>query len=472
MEERILDLLKRRDYTPQNADELRACLGLRHDRLRELEQLLARLERSGQIARIKAGNRYALPITADLVPGRIRMNRAGVGFVQPDDPKLPTFRVAFDATGTAMHGDHVLVRRDVLPRVPRRPDASEPTARVVRVLERARTQLVGTLQRGKQFLYVIPDDPRISHDIYVPAPRDTGRPANVGDQVVVDLLEWKSRNANPEGEIVEVLGPPDAEGVDMLSVIRQYKLALHFPKQVLHEAESVGREVKPAERAGRTDCRSHQVVTIDPDDAKDFVDHVNEMLSLANERGVIYSTVLMDTWYATSQIMVRLQNEGKIFYCPIKTNRKVDDSKGINLYKAVEQLVWTEEELRCGKTIKIWKTSKHMKVKLFRVMVSSQTEYIITNDVSQVSADEALTKSSMRWKIEQLHREEKQLTGIEKCQCRTNRSQRNHILCCTLVWLFMANVAHQNSITTYQVKNNLWKEYLTQQLKYPKLVFA
>lgn len=207
-------------------------------------------------------------------------------------------------------------------------------------------------------------------------------------------------------------------------------------------------------------------------DGKTKLDHVNEMLSLANERGVIYSTVLMDTWYATSQIMVRLQNEGKIFYCPIKTNRKVDDSKGINLYKAVEQLVWTEEELRCGKTIKIWKTSKHMKVKLFRVMVSSQTEYIITNDVSQVSADEALTKSSMRWKIEQLHREEKQLTGIEKCQCRTNRSQRNHILCCTLVWLFMANVAHQNSITTYQVKNNLWKEYLTQQLKYPKLVFA
>src|ERR1035441_6711682 len=186
MEVKILDLLKRPDYTPLNADELRARLSLRRDHQRELEQLLARLERSGQIARIKAGNRYALPITADLVPGRIRMNRAGVGFVQPDDPKLPTIRVAYDATGTAMHGDHVLVRRDVLARVPRRPEATEPTGRVVRVLERARTQLVGTLQRGKQFLYVIPDDPRISHDILVPPPRDTGRPANVGDKVVVD----------------------------------------------------------------------------------------------------------------------------------------------------------------------------------------------------------------------------------------------------------------------------------------------
>jgi ribonuclease R len=274
MEDKILDLLKRPDYTPQNADELRARLGLRRDRQRELEQLLARLERSGQIARIKAGNRYGLPLAADLVPGRIRMNRAGVGFVQPDDPKFPTIRVSYDATATAMHGDHVLVRRDVLARVPRRPEATEPTGRVVRVLERARTQLVGTLQRGKQFLYVIPDDPRISHDIYVPPPRDLGRPANIGDKVVVDLIEWKSRNTNPEGEIVEVLGPPNAEGVDMLSVIRQYKLALHFPKRVLSEAHSIGTEVKPAERTGRTDCRSQQVVTIDPDDAKDFDDAI------------------------------------------------------------------------------------------------------------------------------------------------------------------------------------------------------
>ena len=153
-------------------------------------------------------------------------------------------------------------------------EPAEVTGRVVRVLESARTQLVGTLQRGRQFLYVIPDDPRITQDIYVPPPRDTGRPARIGDKVVVELREWKSRHVNPEGEIIEVLGPPDAEGVDMLSVIRQYNLALHFPKKVLQEARRSGREVKPAERAGRVDCRKHQVVTIDPDDAKDFDDAI------------------------------------------------------------------------------------------------------------------------------------------------------------------------------------------------------
>jgi ribonuclease R len=274
MEEQILKLLRQPDYTPLDLPELLRNLNLPRHQQRQLEQTLGHLERTGQIARIKHGNRYALPIEADLVPGRIRMNRQGVGFLQPDDPKMPSLRIPSDATGTAMHGDHVLVRRDVRPRAIGRKAPDEATGRVVRVLEAARTQLVGTLQRGRQFLYVIPDDPRIGHDISVPPPTDVGRPALVGDKVVVELKEWTSRQSNPEGEIIEVLGPPDAEGVDMLSVIRQYNLSLHFPKPVLQEARAIGVEVNPADLAGRVDCRSHRVVTIDPDDAKDFDDAI------------------------------------------------------------------------------------------------------------------------------------------------------------------------------------------------------
>ena len=101
-----------------------------------------------------------------------------------------------------------------------------------------------------------------------------GRPAHVGDKVVVELREWESRNSNPEGEIIEVLGAPDEEGVDMLSVLRQYDLPLHFPKAVLHEAHAIGSTVHPHDLAGRLDCRAHNVVTIDPDDAKDFDDAI------------------------------------------------------------------------------------------------------------------------------------------------------------------------------------------------------
>ena len=274
MEEHILQLFSRPNYTPLNVSELLAALRLTPNQRGRLQQALGRMERAGQVARVKQGNRYGLPRDADLVPGRIRMNRQGVGFLQPDDPKNPAIRVPHDATATAMHGDHVLVRRDVLPRVRGRHGPEEITGRVVRVLESARTQLVGTLQRGRELLYVIPDDPRLSHDIYVPPPRDTGRPARVGDKVVVELREWKSRHTNPEGEIIEVLGPPDADGVDMLSVIRQYRLPLHFPKRVLHEAGAFGDRVHPGETAGRVDCRTHQVVTIDPEDAKDFDDAI------------------------------------------------------------------------------------------------------------------------------------------------------------------------------------------------------
>jgi ribonuclease R len=153
-------------------------------------------------------------------------------------------------------------------------EEDQETGTVVRILERKRTHIVGTLQQGKQFLYVIPDDPRIPHDVYVPPPRDVGRPARVGDKVVVNLHEWESPHTNPEGEIIEVLGAPDAEGVDMLSVLRQYELPLHFPQPVLDEAHTIGNVVDPRHLADRLDCRSHQVVTIDPDDAKDFDDAI------------------------------------------------------------------------------------------------------------------------------------------------------------------------------------------------------
>src|SRR3974390_3091086 len=147
MENRILDLLHRPDYTPQTALELLISLKFQRTQLRELEHVLNRLERNGQVARIKQGNRYSLPLEADLIPGRIRINRQGAGTLQPDDPKLPALRIPPDATATAMHGDHVLVRHDRVRGPARGGGEQEATGRVVRVLERARAQIVGTLQR-------------------------------------------------------------------------------------------------------------------------------------------------------------------------------------------------------------------------------------------------------------------------------------------------------------------------------------
>ncbi len=273
MEEKILSLLGRKDYAPSNVPELLKRLGLRPNLQQELQGALRALEQRGQIVRTK-GNRYIKAREADLIPGIIRINRQGKGFLQPDDRALKEIVIPENATSTAFHGDHVLVRRDA--KNSRDVRDGESSGTVIRTLVRKRAQIVGTLQRGKQFLYVIPDDPRIPHDIYVPPAKDVGRPANLGDKVVVELVEWESRNTSPEGEIIEVLGPPDEEGVDMLSVLRQYELPLHFPKDVLAEANSIAKSKEPttAEFAGRVDCRADNVVTIDPDDAKDFDDAI------------------------------------------------------------------------------------------------------------------------------------------------------------------------------------------------------
>ena len=278
MNEKILKLLARSDYGPSNVPELLKRLGFAPNRQQELQEALRQLEKNGEIVRTK-GNRYIIAREADLIPGVLKINRQGKGFLQPDETGLQEIVVPESSTSTALHGDRVLVRRDVKPQGLRHGSPDDLTGTVVRILERKRAQIVGTLQQGKQFLYVIPDDPRIPHDIYVPPATDVGRPAQIGDKVVVELLNWESRNSNPEGEIIEVLGAPDEEGVDMLSVLRHYDLPLHFPKNVLHEAKLIAKSrptnVPAAEElVGRVDCREHSVVTIDPDDAKDFDDAI------------------------------------------------------------------------------------------------------------------------------------------------------------------------------------------------------
>ena len=278
MESKILRLLGQADYSPSNVPELISHLRLQTNQQQELQQYLKDMAQQGLILRTK-GNRYILAKEADLIPGIIQITRGGRGFVQPEESGIGEIGIPESATGTAIHGDKVLVRRDVRPQGLRKVTPEENTGTVVRILERGRTQFVGTLQKGRQFLYVTPDDPRLPSAIHVPEPKDVGRKPNLGDKVVVEILQWESRQMPPEGEIVEVLGAPDAEGVDMLSVLRHYALPLHFPKNVLAEANSIAKsraDNQPSveEFKGREDCRKHNVITIDPDDAKDFDDAI------------------------------------------------------------------------------------------------------------------------------------------------------------------------------------------------------
>ena len=206
-------------------------------------------------------------------------------------------------------------------------------------------------------------------------------------------------------------------------------------------------------------------------DGKTKLDHVTDMLSVwVNHRHLLFSTVLMDSWYATKAVMLHIESLDKHYYCPLKSNRQVDASNAQLPYQRVDSLQWSDTELRHGKQIKIRGFPKHHKVKLFRVASGNRrTDYVVTNDLSQNDTAVAQQACNQRWKIEQFHRETKQVTGIEGCQCRLARIIRNHIGCAMLVWVRLKTIAYQTDQTIYQVKNGLFSQYLTQQLKAPDI---
>lgn len=208
-------------------------------------------------------------------------------------------------------------------------------------------------------------------------------------------------------------------------------------------------------------------------DGKTKLDHVSDMLESLKNRNISYLYLLMDSWYATSDLFKYAIKEQKIFYCPIKSNRKIDDSGGKEPYKQVFETSFTNEEVKSGKLVKVFKMPMDTYFKLFRVLVSTtRTDYIITNDIAQNSTEAAEEKSSFRWKVEQLHREEKQITGIQNCQCRLQRSQRNHIAIASLVWISFKKIAYQTKQTVYSLKNSLLDDYLIQQMKHASITFA
>jgi len=284
--EQVLALLDRKDYRPLNNSDIARELSLTGTQRNALRKTLRELERAGAIARIRK-NRYVLPAEADLVAGKLSIHQAGYGFLIPETPGEPDIFIAAENIGTAMHGDRVVARisRDS-------PDdriKGRREGRVIRILERAHDTIVGTLQRSPNFYYVVPDDPRFVHDVYVRpvaavydrrgrgAPKEDRRSqtaATVGDKVVVRLDAWESRHVNPEGEIIEVLGPATAPGIDMLSIIRKYHLPAEFPKDVLEQAERISEQVDARQLEEREDLRKEFIVTIDPDDARDFDDAI------------------------------------------------------------------------------------------------------------------------------------------------------------------------------------------------------
>lgn len=213
----------------------------------------------------------------------------------------------------------------------------------------------------------------------------------------------------------------------------------------------------------------------DPDgNGNSKLEHARDMLAnVVHQKRLPSHAVLTDTWYATKDLMRYIESLQKVYYCPLKDNRQVDDSCGHTPYQRVGSLDWTAVELVHGKLVKLKGFSKDHKVHLFRVDVfSHRTDGVVTNDLTQDSTEATQEACGFRWKIEQLHREDEQVTGLERCQCRMACIHRNHIGCAFLVWVRLKHLASRVGRTVYQRRHGPLDGYLIQQLKNPSLTMV
>lgn len=229
----------------------------------EVKRILEELERAGRVYRVK-GNRYAVPAKLDLLVGRLSVKRSGDGFVIPDDGAGADIFVRAGSQDSALDGDRVVVR------IEHRPRGLNPVGRVIKVLERARSTLVGTFHRGRGANFMSPRDTRVTRDVLVPEGEDGG--ARDGELVVVRLHDFGSRRMGPVGVVETVLGSLSDPGIDVLAILHEHSIPIDFPPEVLEHAREIARTGRPEPAPGRVDRRDLLVFTIDPADAKDHDD--------------------------------------------------------------------------------------------------------------------------------------------------------------------------------------------------------
>lgn len=199
----------------------------------------------------------------ELLQGTYMANQKGFGFVKINEESSDIFISKENSKG-AMNND--VVEINLLEK--RRGDHIE--GRVVNILKRNTNEIVGTFKKSKNFGFVVPDDKKIGSDIFI-SKSNWGKAKN-NQKVVVQITKYPIKDKKAEGKITEILGFNDETGVDMLSIVKQFKLPYEFPNSVIKEAKKVSKETIVPN--GRLDLRDKEIFTIDGDDAKDLDDAV------------------------------------------------------------------------------------------------------------------------------------------------------------------------------------------------------
>lgn len=274
MEKEIVTFIETHADKPLSVNELEEALEIEEaEDFPVLMKSLNALEESGQLIRTRK-NRYGLPEKMNLTRGRIQMHQKGFAFLIPDEEGMEDVYINQSDLASAMNGDIVFVRVDN-----RDENGKRAEGVVVRIIERHITEIVGTFEDNGAFGFVIADDKRIPHDIFVPKGQTKG--AVTGHKVIVEITKYPEGRMSAEGNVLQILGHKNDPGMDILSIIYKNGITIDFPEDVLEQTENIPKTVSKEDIAGRRDLRDEVIVTIDGADAKDLDDAVS-VIQLSN----------------------------------------------------------------------------------------------------------------------------------------------------------------------------------------------
>jgi len=265
IEDKLFSFLDTHPDQIYKSRELARHLRVPNRNYQQFKKTVRHLAEEGRLSRYK-GNKYGRLRKPIEVTGILHVKTQGYGFVFRDDQGEDVF-VSQKNMGTALHRDRVKVLLWA------QPVGKLPEGKVVEVLKRGYTRIVGTFQEAGTYHVVIPDELKLSRDIYV-SESDRGE-AKAGQKVVVEITKWGNGRRLPEGKVMDVLGLPEEKGVDVLSVIHTFGLPLGFPRAVEREMKALPEEISDPMWKNRLDLRDTFIFTIDPEDAKDFDDAVS-----------------------------------------------------------------------------------------------------------------------------------------------------------------------------------------------------
>ena len=267
LREQLLGLINDPHYNPLKREELALIFNIHPSEMPMFYNYLDELEEDGYIVKTKKG-RVMSPNQMGLFVGKFVSHRKGFGFVESDEELVQDLFIPKNDINGALHNDRVMAEIVTPATEDRRAEG-----KVIKIIKREVTRVVGLFQENKSFGFVVPDDKKFNQDIFIPKRYISG--AKNDDKVVCEITVWPQENRKPEGKIVEILGKKGERGVEIDSIIRAHGLPEEFPKKVIDEANFVAGQELEDEIARRLDLRDLDIFTIDGEDAKDLDDAIS-----------------------------------------------------------------------------------------------------------------------------------------------------------------------------------------------------